>query len=59
VNRDFSLKLEYISGLALNAREADPIYDHMVAGRSFPEGLFQGSPKQLADLRSRLERGRR
>src|SRR4029079_13773021 len=36
VNRDFSLKLEYISGLALNAGEADPIYAHMVEGHTFP-----------------------
>jgi spermidine synthase len=59
VNRDFSLKLEYISGLALNAREADPIYDHMVEGREFPESLFQGTPAQIAELRSRLNRARR
>ena len=52
VNRDFSLKLEYISGLALNAGEADPIYEHMIAGRSFPP--FTGQDAALAELRRRL-----
>lgn len=52
INRDFSLKLEYISGLALNAGEADPIYAHMVAGRTFPNVV--GSAAAVAELRSRL-----
>ena len=52
VNRDFSLKLEYISGLALNAGEADPIYAHMVAARTFQNVV--GTPAQVADLRHRL-----
>ena len=52
VNRDFSLKLEYISGLALNAGEADPIYQHMVAGRSVPP--FTGQDAALGELRRRL-----
>jgi spermidine synthase len=52
VNRDFSLKLEYISGLALNAGEADPIYEHMVAGRTLPP--FTGSERAVEELRRRL-----
>jgi spermidine synthase len=59
VNRDFSLKLEYISGLALNAREADPIYDHMVAGKIFPERLFVGPPELVGQLKARITRGSR
>jgi spermidine synthase len=55
VNRDFSLKLEYISGLALNRGEADPIYLHMVAGRSYPDGLFVGDPAMAAELRQRMQ----
>ncbi len=54
VNRDFSLKLEYISGMALNQREADPIYEHMVAARAYPESLFAATPEMHADLRRRL-----
>jgi spermidine synthase len=56
LNRDFSLKLEYISGLALNAQEADGIYAHMIADRSFPEDLFVASPEITAELRGRLAR---
>jgi spermidine synthase len=55
VNRDFSLKLEYISGLALNAGEADPIYAHMVAGRAFPNVV--GNAARVAELRHRLGGG--
>jgi len=54
INRDFSVKLEYISGLALNDREADPIYSHMVAGRAYPADLFVAPPALEADLRRRL-----
>jgi hypothetical protein len=55
VNRDFSLKLEYISGLALNRDEADPIYEHMTANRSYPEGMFSGPPQLVAELQRRIE----
>jgi spermidine synthase len=54
VNRDFSLKLEYISGLALNQQEADPIYENMTRAHKFPEHLFVGPPEQLAQLRRRI-----
>jgi len=52
VNRDFSLKLEYISGLALNAGEADPIYQNMIEARRLPP--FTGSDASRAELRRRL-----
>ncbi|MBN2576441.1 MAG: SAM-dependent methyltransferase [Deltaproteobacteria bacterium] len=54
VNRDFSLKLEYISGLALDAREADAIYSHMAADRTFPAETFTGPPEQVDELRRRV-----
>jgi spermidine synthase len=54
INRDFSLKLEYISGMALNTKEADPIYNHMVAGRQYPQKLFIAPPELDAELRRRL-----
>jgi spermidine synthase len=57
-NRDFSLKLEYISGLSLNQQAADAIYAHMVAGRTVPEGLFAGPDDMLAELRARILSGR-
>ena len=54
VNRDFSLKLEYISGLALNLQIADEIYANMIKGRTYPEDIFIGSPDVLAQLKTRL-----
>jgi spermidine synthase len=54
VNRDFSLKLEYISGLALNERRADPIYEHMTARRAYPETLFDGPQALRVELRARI-----
>jgi spermidine synthase len=43
INDDFSLKLEYISGLALNQQRADPIYQSMVANAAVPSDLFEGA----------------
>jgi hypothetical protein len=57
LNRDFSLKLEYISGLSLNQQNADVIYSHMVAKRTVPRDLFTGSPVALAQLRERILAG--
>lgn len=54
LNRDFSLKLEYISGLALNSSGADDIYAHMVANRTYPSEMFTGPPALEAALRRRL-----
>jgi spermidine synthase len=54
VNRDFSLKLEYISGLALNQQNADPIYAAMVAHKTFPDSLFSAPSDALAELRRRI-----
>jgi spermidine synthase len=53
-NRDFSLKLEYVSGLALDQKEADAIYAHMVADRTFPAETFTGPPVQVDELRRRI-----
>jgi spermidine synthase len=54
VNRDFSLRLEYISGLALNLQVADEIYANMIKARTYPEDVFAGSPEVLAQLKTRL-----
>jgi spermidine synthase len=54
INRDFSLKLEYISGLAMDQKEADAIYTHMVAARTFPAETFTGPPEQMDELRRRI-----
>jgi spermidine synthase len=52
VNHDFSLKLEYISGMALNANAADAIYAGMVRGRTYPAFIATGGVD--AELRRRL-----
>jgi spermidine synthase len=54
LNRDFSLKLEYISGLALNAKGADEIYARMVAARTYPTGAFVAPAGLEAELRRRI-----
>jgi spermidine synthase len=54
VNRDFSLKLEYISGLAFNYQVADEIYASMIKGRGYPEDLFVGPEELTTQLRARL-----
>jgi hypothetical protein len=54
VNRDFSLKLEYISGLAFNFQVADEIYANMIKGRSYPEDIFIASADATTQLRGRL-----
>jgi len=54
VNTDFSLKLEYISGLAFNLQAADDIYKSMVRARRFPEGLFIAPPDVERGLRERI-----
>jgi spermidine synthase len=57
VNRDFSLKLEYISGLALNAQVATDIFGSMVRARSYPTDLFVAPPARVAELKRRIMAG--
>ena len=56
-SNDFSLKLEYISGLALNEKAADPIYRQMVADRGYPDQMFTASEQVRKELRERLGLG--
>jgi spermidine synthase len=56
LNRDFSLKLEYISGLALNSTGADEIYAHMVAQRTYPEEAFMMPANAPAGMEAELRR---
>ena len=52
IHRDRSMRLEYLAGLALDARGASAIYEAIEAYRRFPEALFVAEP----DARSQLER---
>jgi spermidine synthase len=56
-NRDLSLKLEYISGLASDLQRADEIYASMTRSRTYPNELFVAPPSMEAQLRSRIGGG--
>jgi hypothetical protein len=56
-NRDFSLKLEYISGLSINQQNADSIYAHMVSNRTVPKDMFVAPAPLLAQLQARILAG--
>jgi len=52
VNRDRNLRLQYLAGLGVNVYAQDEIYQHILANRHYPEGLFVGSPERLEALRT-------
>ncbi len=51
INRDRSLRLQYMAGLRLNTYESDAIYRQIIAYRHFPTDMFQGSEDTLRRLR--------
>jgi spermidine synthase len=55
INRDRNLRLQYLAGLGVNTYEADAIYRDMAQFRSYPEGLFTGSPGRMAELRAKFD----
>jgi spermidine synthase len=59
INRDRSLRLQYLAGMGLNSYEEERIYDEMLAYCDFPEQLFVGSPRSRLLLRETLGRTRR
>ena len=50
INRDRSLRLQYLAGLALDLRAANGIYGAIVGYRRYPRDLFQVSPSDEAVL---------
>jgi spermidine synthase len=54
-NRDLSLKLEYISGLALNEHLENPIYASMIESRRYPQDLFTATQEEHLQLRDRIQ----
>ena len=50
INRDRSLRLQYLAGLALDRQDAYYIYDAIVGYRRYPRELFQVSPSDEAAL---------
>jgi spermidine synthase len=50
LNRDRNLRLQYLAGMGMNLYEADAIYREMAQYRTYPEGLFTGSPARIEQL---------
>jgi spermidine synthase len=55
INTDRNLKLQYLAGLGLNLYQSDAIYQAMKQDAKYPEGLFDGSPDTLRELRAKME----
>ena len=51
INRDKNLRLQYLAGASINEYVADDIYRDMAQYRTWPEGLFTGSPERLNEVR--------
>ena len=51
INRDRSLRLQYLAGLALDRQDASGIHRSIVGYRRFPPDLFQVPPAVEAELR--------
>ncbi len=57
VNRDRSLRLQYLAGLAIDENNSVPIFQAMSAYRRYPEGLFVAPPEVQAELRRAFDYG--
>jgi spermidine synthase len=55
LNRDRNLRLQFLAGLGMNRYEADAIYRDMARYRTYPQGLFTGSPERLRLLQNYWE----
>jgi len=55
INRDRSLRLQYLAGLALDDDEAAAIYRQILSIRRLPSGVFIGSAATLASIERRLQ----
>jgi spermidine synthase len=55
INTDRNLKLQYLAGLGLNLYQSDVIYQAMKREAKYPEGLFEGSPETLQQLRMKVD----
>jgi spermidine synthase len=54
INHDNDMRLQYLAGLGLNRYDQALIYSGMIEHRSYPEGLFVGSPDKIAAMRSMI-----
>lgn len=57
VNRDRSLRLQYLAGLQLDSNHGTAAYAEMLGFRKFPEDVFHGSAERLQSLRKAMQAG--
>jgi len=57
INRDRSLRLQYLAGLALDENNSVPIFQAMSQYRAYPEDLFIVPPYMQAQLRQAFDSG--
>jgi len=55
INRDRSLRLQYLAGLALDDDEAGSIYSQLLSRRRLPSGMFLGSAATLTSIERGLQ----
>jgi spermidine synthase len=55
INRDVSLRLQYLAGMAVNQGKAAFVYDEIAKRGPFPADLFIGSPEQIAAVRKAFD----
>jgi spermidine synthase len=55
INRDRDLRLQYLAGMGLNAKESDSIYTSLSAYRRFPDEIFIGANAWNDALRRTIE----
>ena len=55
INHDRSLRLQYMAGLSLHAKNEMAIYETLIGYRNFPKGIFVAPPDQQAELHQALE----
>lgn len=54
VNRDRTLRLQYLAGMGANRYQSERIYEELLSHRSFPESLFKADEARLQQLRIAL-----
>jgi spermidine synthase len=55
LNTDRDLRLQYLAGMGVNGAAEVQLYQELLEGRRFPDGLFEASAKSLAMLREAIE----
>lgn len=59
INRDLTMRLQYIAGIGLNSVASEQIYHRILSYRKFPEGLLTGSGERITALHELIGRHRR